>query len=502
MIKIKKIKNIVFIGLILLSILSCNQEDFLETMNKSNLTDATMWASEGNADIFLNDIYSSLPNRFTPDPLDDFTADNDGGWYYTSRNWRKGIVEASSNNYSVWFGISGPTDQSNWPVTYENVRKCNTFIQKVNENVENFSAEWIAKRIDEVKFLRAWFYAELFYHVGGIVIHEEPLDRATMTDDQLYEPRLTFEATADWIIAEFSTIISNGNLPVKYNSGDPSSGRATLGAALAYKGFVQLYIASDAFNSADPAIPTDPDNLQSCATPDPARWATVAATFKQLMDNYGSNYGLYSPMKEFWFAANEYNEEVIWDRQFVSIIMGNNYEQYGGPVWIHNSYYTWGNYCPTQEMVDEYQMANGLDITDPASGYDDQNPYVGREQRFYDFIVHDGAEYYQPWMTGPDTIWTRIDEVNPSLNEIDYGGDDVGNTAYYWKKKINPLAPRGGSSSGQNYVFRRYGEVVLSYAEAQNEAAGPDASVYAAINSIRTRPGTDLPGFACRLDSG
>lgn len=497
MIKINKIKNIVFIGLILLGVFSCNQEDFLETTNKSNLTDASMWASEGNADIFLNEIYHELYTRITPDPLDDFTADNDGGWYYTSRNWRQGIVEASETYFGVWGAICGPNDEAHWSPTYSNVRECNTFIQKVNENSENFSAEWIAKRIDEAKFLRAWFYAELFYHVGGIVIHEEPLDRKTMTDEQLNKPRSTFGATADWLINEFGTIVSNGNLEIKYNSGDPDAGRATLGAALAYKGFVELYIASDAFNSATPAITNDPNHLQSLADPNPARWVTAAATFKQFIDNYGPNgtadYGLYSPMKEFWFAANEYNCEVIWDRQFVAYIMGNNYEQYGGPVWIHNSYYTWGNYCPTQEMVDEYEMANGLDITDPASGYDDQNPYVGREQRFYDFIVHDGAEYYQPWMTGPDTIYTRIDKVNPSKNEIDYGGDDVGNTAYYWKKKINPLAPRGGSSSGQNYVYRRYAEVVLSYAEAQNEAVGPDASVYAAINSIRTRPGTDLP---------
>jgi hypothetical protein len=497
--KIKKIINIVFIGLILLSVISCDQEAFLETENKSNLTDVSMWASEGNADIYLNDIYSSIPNRNLQDPTDDFTADNDGGWYYTSRNWRQGIVNPSDNNYSVWFGRSGPicADVAQWPRTNEMVRKCNMFIQNVNENSENFSAEWIAKRIDEAKFLRAWFYGEMFCHLGGIVIHEVPLDRKTMTEDELYKPRLTFEETANWLINEFGTIVSNGNLPVKYNSGDPDAGRATLGAALAYKGWVELWIASEAFNSADPAIPTDPNHLQSLATPNPARWATAAATFKQFIDNYGpdgtGDYDLYDCMKEFWFAANEYNCEVIWDRQFVAYIMGNNYEQYGGPVWILNSYYTWGNYCPTQEMVDEYQMANGLDITDPASGYDDQNPYVGREQRFYDFIVHDGAEYYQPWMTGPDTIYTRIDLVNPSLNEIDYGGDDVGNTAYYWKKRINPLAPRGGNSSGQNYVFRRYAEILLSYAEAQNEAVGPDASVYKAINAIRTRSGTDLP---------
>ena len=43
MIKFKIIRNIAFIGLVLLSTVSCNQ-DWLETTDKSRLTDATMWA--------------------------------------------------------------------------------------------------------------------------------------------------------------------------------------------------------------------------------------------------------------------------------------------------------------------------------------------------------------------------------------------------------------------------------------------------------------------------
>ncbi len=38
-------------------------------------------------------------------------------------------------------------------------------------------------------------------------------------------------------------------------------------------------------------------------------------------------------------------------------------------------------------------------------------------------------------------------------------------------------------------------ELLLNYAEAQNEAVGPDASVYEAVNAIRQRPGTDLPAL-------
>ncbi|MFZ2341211.1 MAG: glycoside hydrolase family 3 C-terminal domain-containing protein [Bacteroidales bacterium] len=193
---------------------------------------------------------------------------------------------------------------------------------------------------------------------------------------------------------------------MKYNNGNADAGRATLGAASMIKGWVQLFAASPAYNSASPAVPNEASNkdMQSFASPDPARWATAAATFKHFIDTWGhkgsADYKLFSPMTAFWYEANEYNSEVIWDRQQVATTMANTFDTYGGPVWIHGTYYTWGNYCPTQELVDDYQMANGLDIDDPASGYNPQNPYVGREKRFYDFIVYDGAEYMVSFLAG------------------------------------------------------------------------------------------------------
>lgn len=513
MIKFKIIRNIAFVGLVLLGTVSCNHADWLETTDKETLTDATMWASEGNADIYLNDCFRDLCAKGNyPDPLDSFTSDNDGGWYYTSYNWRKGIVKASVNSSNHWGGQGGPNFDAHWPNIYTSVRKINTFIAQTTANKANYSDAWYNKRIDEARFLRAWFYSELFYRIGGLSIVTEPQDRRTMTEDQIYIPRSTFEQTFNFLVAELTSIINNEYLPVKYNNGNVDAGRPTLGAALALKGFLQLFAASPAYNSADPAVPNEAANkdMQSFATPNPARWADAAATLKQFIDTYGhkgtKTYDLWPDMKTFWHEANEYNCEVIWDRQHVANTMAQTYDTYGGPVWIHGVYYTWGNYCPTQEVVDEYQMANGESIfledgvtVNPASGYDPQNPYVGREQRFYDFIVYDGAEYKQDWMTKPDTIYTRIDLVNPSKNEIDFGSDDVGNTAYYYKKRLDNAHPRGGNLDGRNYVYWRYGQVLLDYAEAQNEAVGPDESVYEAINAIRQRPSTNLPPLPAGL---
>ena len=318
-----------------------------------------------------------------------------------------------------------------------------------------------------------------------------------MDSTQIYNARATFEQTFNFITGQLDSIVKNGALAVKYNNGDKDAGRATLGAALALKGWYELYAASPLFNSA-PAV-ADPNHLISFATADPARWAKAAATNKQFIDTYGSTaYSLFPDLPNLWRVSNEYNSEVIWDRQVVAVTMGSNYEQFGGVVWINNVYYSWGNYDPTQELVDQFAMANGKLINEPGSGYDPQHPYVGREKRFYDFIVYDGAPYKLDWMATTDTIYTRIDKVHPSKNQIDFASDDVGNTGYYSRKKINPDAPRGGGASGQNYIFYRYAQVLLNYAEAQNEAIGPDASVYSAINAIRKR--SALPELAAGLD--
>jgi hypothetical protein len=45
----------------------------------------------------------------------------------------------------------------------------------------------------------------------------------------------------------------------------------------------------------------------------------------------------------------------------------------------------------------------------------------------------------------------------------------------------------------------RYAETLLDYAEAQNEAAGPDQSVYDAINEIRDRPSVSMPHLPAGL---
>lgn len=498
------IKRTVFIA-VLFSFFSCKKY-LNDNVNKAAISEEAQWASEGTADIFLNGLYSRLcAMHNTPDYLDSFTDDNDGGIYWRSWRWKQGTVNPTSDSGLPMGETQGGSNgtYADWAYAYTSIRRCNLFIQRVAENKTGaFSAAWSAKRTDEARFLRAYWYAMLWQHVGGLPLITTVLNN--QDGSEIYYPRTTFEETFNFIVSELDTIITNNKLQVKYNAGNADAGRATLGAALMVKGWIQLYAASPLFNSGSYVL-SDPNNFVHFATANTARWATAAATFKKFIDDWsgsGKPYNLYPDMSKFWYVANEYNSEVIWDRQQVSGAGGqmqNNVDQYGGPVWILGTYHTWGNYNPTQELVDVYRMANGKRITDPTSGYDPQNPYANREQRFYDFIVYDGAPYKQDWMPKIDTIRTRINKVKKEDNEIDFSSDDRTNTGYYFKKKLNNLAPEGGLQSGQNYVYYRFAEVLLGYAEAQNEAVGPDASVYAAVNLIRQRPSTNQPALSAGM---
>jgi hypothetical protein len=70
-------------------------------------------------------------------------------------------------------------------------------------------------------------------------------------------------------------------------------------------------------------------------------------------------------------------------------------------------------------------------------------------------------------------------------------------TAIYFKKYRDPSAGISYINSGVNAPIIRFAEVILFYAEAQNELNGPNTEAYTAINKIRNRAG--LPNLTAGL---
>jgi hypothetical protein len=128
-------------------------------------------------------------------------------------------------------------------------------------------------------------------------------------------------------------------------------------------------------------------------------------------------------------------------------------------------------------------MANGLPITDPSSGYDPNNPYAGRDPRLGYTVFYNGS------------LW-----LNRYVQTYDGGADKPGGvvtqtkTAYYMSKFMGLFQettnnPAKWSQTVEDYIYYRYADVLLEWAEATNEYSGPSPAVYNILESIRARAG-------------
>ena len=449
-------------------------EDWLEIEPKDRFGDTTVWGSEENADMFLNDIYNQLPHLNNETQNLDQYSDNS----YVGAEWMNARTTIYTGALSPTSWIPGPWDMWKWgrqnnddaKGQYERIRSCNLFITKVTES--DFSAEYKKERLAEVRFLRAWFYHYLWMAYGGVPIITEVLDNNVSTD--IFYPRETALKTFELIDKELDEI--KDDLPPRRSGSD--LGRASKGAILTLKGWVELFHASELRNPGK----------------DKKRWEAAAATLKDVIDL--QVYHLQPTILDLWTEATNNNDEVIFDFQ-MSKQNGGRREGLFGPVFVKGVQSSWGNMQPTQELVDDYCMANGLPITDPASGYNKNNPYKNREKRFYQSILYDGS------MWQGEEIITRVGVGSP--NEIDTSSDsDVTNTGYYTRKTIDESVNGADNlqmSNGMaNYIFFRYADVLLMYAEASLEAGDkPTAIEY--LDMVRTR-GDNMPSIGDTYPQG
>lgn len=333
----------------------------------------------------------------------------------------------------------------------------------------------------EMYFLRAYFYFELVKRFGGVIL----ITKSYTPNDNVNFPRSSYDDCVAQILSDLSLAI---NL-LPYESSQPSSyvGRASKGAAMALKARTLLYAASPLNN---------PSN-------DKTKWTAAAAAAADIMSS--GQYSLAATYGDMLNAASspEYIQIFIRGPRAIDGIFADY-------AMSPASGGAQGQMDPTQNHVDMYQMINGKDITDGTSGYNPQNPYANRDPRFYANIIYNSEAWQGKTM---DTYYN----VDATGKPTGTSGKDIAAgitytaTGYYCKKYWPEVYNRNGTTGTTflNYIYFRYGEVLLNYAEAQNEAVGPDPSVYSAVNQIRQRmhvgdvvtpiPAPTMPGLPTGL---
>lgn len=475
-----------------MTLTSCEEAfgNFLDKQPSNELTKAEVLGSFTLLEQNHNDTYNFLlhgANRINNSWLDAATdlAESSIGTSGTR----------TSFNIGNYYGGGGAAELTSvWESRYRGIRKCNITINTLEaENADklrpaDLSVELFQTRkanfIAEARFLRAYFYWELFLRYGPVPMVTTELDPNgdLMTG---YTERPDLKTFMDFLFKEVKECEA-GLKTYAETSDETYAGEVNQPTARALYVRMMLYMASPRFSA------------QSGIT-----WQQAADAAKDFLADYGDNYRLetrtnggVAAYNNAWLL-NSYadkNPEVIFFRNDVAI--GWSGISTDTPVGEGGQ----GGLCPSQNLVDMYDMedgsapftqydatgapvyVNGKPTVNAESGYTDQNMWKNRDPRFAASVLYQGSEWNGRSI---NVIYGQSD--NP------IGNQNVTPTGYYVRKYIPETILSSNHSGTAKRLWRifTYSEILLSYAEALNEAdyAGNKALVCNLLDQIRHRGG-------------
>lgn len=426
----KRFKNYIVLGMAALLGTSCS--DFLDVTPKDALSPSTTWQTETDAEKFAIGCYDGWEDGGS---LLYFDCGSDFGYNNFSwegyRPWGDGTLSASNTGASLY--------------SFTTIRRCNTFL----ENVEAipFSDEAVKNDlIAQVRFIRAYKYFNMNWWYGGV-----PIIDNYETAEEAQVPRNTEDEVRTFVEQELDAITP------MLNDAPAERGRAAKGAALALRMREALYYED---------------------------WATAKDRAQQIID-----LGLYSldPSYTNLFSnSGKDSPEIIMAVQYMVSLKGL------GTIgqMYNNANGGWSSIVPTHQLIDTYEMENGMTIDEAGSGYDPVHPFANRDPRLTMSICYPGQDYIKA--DGTQGIFNTLDRQLDGANNMDYMtmADNTSRTGLTWNKYLAPITQYSNiwDTDACPIVFR-YAEVLLTWAEAENELNGPSAEVYNKLNQIRTRVG-------------
>lgn len=517
----------ILILFIALGIQSCG--DILDQTPLDQYSDATVWANVDLASLYLNYCYYELGHGFQSVKMSNFTDESptgriDGNTYFTNGMMAADVANLYSSNghYST---------QYTW-VRFNTVQRLNIFLEHVDQIPDSYSAAEqpaIQAKADILKgealFLRAYVYTNMARTYGGLPL----LSTANkLNDDFSTITRATLEETVDFIVDDCEAALAL--LPYK---ADQELGRACKEAALALKSRILLFAASDLcagdVSGLDRVGRAYDDPLVHYQSPNrTALWTAARDAAKAVMDlntlslaTFGAETGdvqtVAKNYRTFFGAETPEGSEWIFTKMFDAAVgTRHRTNQVDGPNGYNNNY---GRNGPWELFVQRYEMLDGSKFLDhfetvrrndtvflqAKAGYRYENPYIGREPRFYANVLFDSAtyDYESRAVGGYNGIYDRRQHVRIAADGTrtsEYGLDtrqtpytnyqNNGSAVGYLTAKYYQTGVVGSTGYNTNqWPYMRYTEVVLNYAEACIElgTAADLAAATAIINTIRNR---------------
>ncbi len=456
--------KILAISLLLLLSISCSKS-FLDTRIDTNMTPEELETNRGTIWGFARAFYTPITYGF--DVLDNnlMAAATDeaqqtaasGGVYYFNTGTINADVNPLAYLYTNYYeGIRAANFFLDYAKNGEEIiaRNRDTVRDAANYRRDLETLKWFRA---EAQIAKAYYYTELLKMYGGIPIVDATVDKAT---DTKKIPRSSYDEVVQYVVNLIDNNFSDLQDDWKTEDGLANqAGRFDQLTALAIKSRLLLYAASPLNN---------PDNNR-------VKWQAAAKAAQDLIEK-----------KNYTLPQN---------RDYRLLFVGNNPVQSNETIYIvrrpDNNFMEINNYpiatpggrsgvTPSHNLVSAYEYIGPADPSDP---------YINRDPRLQASIVVNGSR------------WNGRE-----INQAPGGSDDMNNsnttkTGYYLKKFLtDELNLVQGAATQHQWIVYRYTEILLNYAEAMNEAYGPDAvpsgytlSARDALRQVRKSASTNLP---------
>lgn len=443
-----------------LSFTSCN--DFLDPDPTDRLSEKLFWQNEESTDLYLNSFYPYLSSygnfgtsQFNNGPLTEGMTD-----MLKYGSYSAGVGNANRIVFNPYFVTA---DQSQglviWTTSYERIRRVNEFLSSMSK-YSTYNEDTNKRYEAQIRFIRAFLYYQLLLRTNTVIIFDKLPDGNSKP--------LSPESDC-WDFVEQDLDYAIQNLPVQWDA--TRSGRITKGAALAMKSRAMLLAK---------------------------RWEKARAAASEVINLQDNGSLVYELNKDYKNAFKSYfdngNKESILEFRYKLPAPYHSFDRDFAPGgdWANNG----GSACPTQEMVEEYELATGgkADWSKWHSKTTETPPYSLLEPRFHASVLYNGASWKNR------KIETFVDGKD---GYIDYGFQANTNgkttTGYYLRKYLDEsIADISTTYSAQPWIEIRLAEVYLNLAEACAMLGSTyDKDANNAIRTIRERvklPYTDLTG--------
>lgn len=443
-----------------LSFTSCN--DFLDPDPTDRLSEKLFWQNEESTDLYLNSFYPYLSSygnfgtsQFNNGLLTEGMTD-----MLKYGSYSAGVGNANRIVFNPYFVTA---DQSQglviWTTSYERIRRVNEFLSSMSK-YSTYNEDTNKRYEAQIRFIRAFLYYQLLLRTNTVIIFDKLPDGNSKP--------LSPESDC-WDFVEQDLDYAIQNLPVQWDA--TRSGRITKGAALAMKSRAMLLAK---------------------------RWEKARAAASEVINLQDNGSLVYELNKDYKNAFKSYfdngNKESILEFRYKLPAPYHSFDRDFAPGgdWANNG----GSACPTQEMVEEYELATGgkADWSKWHSKTTETPPYSLLEPRFHASVLYNGASWKNR------KIETFVDGKD---GYIDYGFQANTNgkttTGYYLRKYLDEsIADISTTYSAQPWIEIRLAEVYLNLAEACAMLGSTyDKDANNAIRTIRERvklPYTDLTG--------